>query len=78
MHKLFPTVLFKVNIMLLSFRTITSCRYKQRGPAAIAATNIFFYMTYEGAVDIDKITDPVSLRKSVVVGTLVLDNIEIP
>ncbi|KAH9311229.1 hypothetical protein KI387_026264, partial [Taxus chinensis] len=33
--------------------------YKQRGKEAIAANNVFFYMTYEGAVDIDKISDPV-------------------
>ncbi|XP_049936252.1 BEACH domain-containing protein C2 isoform X2 [Nymphaea colorata] len=33
--------------------------YKQRGKEAIAANNVFFYITYEGAVDIDKITDPV-------------------
>ncbi|KAL3680877.1 hypothetical protein R1sor_023833 [Riccia sorocarpa] len=37
--------------------------YKQRGKDALAASNVFFYMTYEGAVDIDKITDPV-LRKA--------------
>jgi hypothetical protein len=35
------------------------CRYKQRGKDAVTANNVFFYMTYEGAVDIDKITDPV-------------------
>ena len=35
-------------------------RYKQRGKDAVTANNVFFYMTYEGAVDIDKITDPVS------------------
>lgn len=35
------------------------CSYKQRGKDAVASTNVFFYMTYEGAVDIDKITDPV-------------------
>lgn len=33
--------------------------YKQRGKEAVAANNVFFYMTYEGAVDIDKISDPV-------------------
>ncbi|KAJ6722799.1 BEIGE/BEACH-RELATED [Salix koriyanagi] len=33
--------------------------YKQRGKEAIAANNVFFYITYEGAVDIDKIVDPV-------------------
>ncbi|XP_057852146.2 BEACH domain-containing protein C2 isoform X2 [Cryptomeria japonica] len=32
--------------------------YKQRGKEAVAANNVFFYMTYEGAVDIDKISDP--------------------
>jgi hypothetical protein len=26
------------------------------------ANNVFFYITYEGTVDIDKITDPVSSR----------------
>eukprot|EP00742_Colponemidia_sp_Colp-10_P008007 GILJ01008639.1.p1 GENE.GILJ01008639.1~~GILJ01008639.1.p1 ORF type:complete len:1141 (-),score=180.40 GILJ01008639.1:233-3655(-) len=36
--------------------------YKQRGPAAVDACNVFYYMTYEGAVDLDKISDPV-LRK---------------
>ncbi|OAY75714.1 BEACH domain-containing protein C2 [Ananas comosus] len=33
--------------------------YKQRGKEAMAANNVFFYITYEGTVDIDKITDPV-------------------
>lgn len=36
-------------------------RYKQQGKEAIAANNVFFYMTYEGTVDIDKITDPVRI-----------------
>lgn len=35
------------------------CRYKQRGREAIGANNVFFYITYEGTVDIDKISDPV-------------------
>lgn len=34
-------------------------RYKQRGKEAISANNVFFYITYEGTVDIDKISDPV-------------------
>ena len=34
-------------------------RYKQRGPDAVAAKNVFFYTNYEGAVDVDKIFDPV-------------------
>ncbi|CAN6543605.1 unnamed protein product [Malus baccata var. baccata] len=32
--------------------------YKQRGKEAIMANNFFFYITYEGTVDIDKISDP--------------------
>ncbi|KAG9147689.1 hypothetical protein Leryth_014857 [Lithospermum erythrorhizon] len=36
--------------------------YKQRGKEAISANNVFFYITYEGTVDIDKITDPVLQR----------------
>ncbi|KAI4313047.1 hypothetical protein MLD38_037824 [Melastoma candidum] len=32
--------------------------YKQRGKEAIAANNVFFYITYEGTVDIDKISNP--------------------
>lgn len=36
------------------------CSFKQRGKEAILANNVFFYITYEGTVDIDKISDPVS------------------
>ncbi|OUZ99482.1 BEACH domain [Macleaya cordata] len=36
--------------------------YKQRGREAISANNVFFYITYEGTVDIDKISDPVQQR----------------
>uniref|UniRef100_A0A7M4E3Q1 Neurobeachin-like protein 2 n=1 Tax=Crocodylus porosus TaxID=8502 RepID=A0A7M4E3Q1_CROPO len=31
--------------------------YKQRGPAAVEALNVFYYCTYEGAVDLDAIVD---------------------
>ncbi|KAK9905588.1 hypothetical protein WJX75_002584 [Coccomyxa subellipsoidea] len=31
--------------------------YKQRGRAAEAAANVFYYLTYEGAVDLDDIVD---------------------
>ena len=31
--------------------------YKQRGPAAVAAQNVFFYLTYEGNVDLSSLTD---------------------
>ncbi|XP_030380341.1 neurobeachin-like protein 1 isoform X2 [Scaptodrosophila lebanonensis] len=33
--------------------------YKQRGPKAVEALNVFYYCSYEGAVDLDKITNPV-------------------
>ncbi|VFQ75698.1 unnamed protein product [Cuscuta campestris] len=36
--------------------------YKQRGKEAILANNVFFYITYEGTVDIDKISDQVQQR----------------
>ncbi|XP_076546832.1 A kinase anchor protein rugose isoform X6 [Osmia lignaria lignaria] len=32
--------------------------YKQKGPEAVRATNVFYYLTYEGSVDLDTITDP--------------------
>ena len=32
--------------------------YKQRGYEAEKATNIFYYLTYENAVDLDQIKDP--------------------
>uniref|UniRef100_A0A182MH65 Neurobeachin n=1 Tax=Anopheles culicifacies TaxID=139723 RepID=A0A182MH65_9DIPT len=34
--------------------------YKQRGPEAMRATNVFYYLTYEGSVDLDTIADPVT------------------
>lgn len=36
--------------------------YKQRGTEAVLANNVFFFTTYEGATDIDKISDPVKRR----------------
>eukprot|EP00004_Rigifila_ramosa_P008171 TRINITY_DN1935_c0_g1_i6.p1 TRINITY_DN1935_c0_g1~~TRINITY_DN1935_c0_g1_i6.p1 ORF type:complete len:1836 (-),score=377.69 TRINITY_DN1935_c0_g1_i6:25-5445(-) len=33
--------------------------YKQQGPAAAEAVNVFYHLTYEGAVDIESIEDPV-------------------
>ncbi|XP_022082216.1 protein FAN-like isoform X2 [Acanthaster planci] len=32
--------------------------YKQRGPEAVNADNVFYYLTYEGAIDLDNIKDP--------------------
>lgn len=33
--------------------------YKQRGMAALAADNLFHFLSYEGAVDLEKIDDPI-------------------
>jgi hypothetical protein len=33
--------------------------YKQRGEAALAADNLFHHLTYEGAVDLEKIDEPI-------------------
>lgn len=38
--------------------------FRQRGAPAVEANNVFFYMTYEGLVDIDSITDPVQLKST--------------
>lgn len=32
--------------------------FKQQGPAAVQSMNIFFPLTYENAIKVDKITDP--------------------
>lgn len=39
--------------------------YKQRGQAAVDADNVFRHTSYEGAVDLDSITDPVRIRSAV-------------
>ncbi|KAJ3679372.1 hypothetical protein LUZ60_017383 [Juncus effusus] len=38
--------------------------YKQRGKPAVEAANIFYYLTYEGAVDLENMDDP--LQKSAI------------
>ncbi|XP_064200686.1 lipopolysaccharide-responsive and beige-like anchor protein isoform X22 [Anguilla rostrata] len=38
--------------------------YKQQGPEASRALNVFYYLTYEGAVNLSSITDPM-LREAV-------------
>ncbi|ORX55869.1 beach-domain-containing protein [Piromyces finnis] len=38
--------------------------YKQRGEEAVKAFNVFYYLTYEGAVDIDHVKDPIK-KKSI-------------
>ena len=35
---------------------------KQRGAEAVAADNVFYHLTYEGAVDLDSMTDPMELE----------------
>ena len=37
--------------------------YKQRGPEAVEACNVFYYLTYYGSVDRDRITDD-ALRRA--------------
>ena len=37
---------------------------KQQGKAAEDATNVFYYLTYEGAVDLDQIEDPLQRKAS--------------
>ncbi|KAF7257255.1 hypothetical protein EG68_05654, partial [Paragonimus skrjabini miyazakii] len=36
--------------------------YKQRGPEAVLATNVFHHLTYEGSVDWNKLTDPLLVQ----------------
>lgn len=36
--------------------------YKQNGPLAESSANVFYYLTYEGAVDLDDISDPVQRK----------------
>ncbi|XP_049328599.1 lipopolysaccharide-responsive and beige-like anchor protein isoform X4 [Astyanax mexicanus] len=38
--------------------------YKQQGPEAVRSLNVFYYLTYEGAVNLSTITDPM-LREAV-------------
>ena len=33
--------------------------YRQRGPEAVRATNVFYYLTYDGSVNLEAITDPI-------------------
>lgn len=39
--------------------------YKQRGDEARAALNLFHPLTYEGAVDVDAIVDPVERQAAI-------------
>lgn len=48
--------------------------YKQKGPKAVEALNVFYYCSYEGAVDLDKITNPV--EREAVEGKLVVYSVD--
>ncbi|KAG7243069.1 hypothetical protein INR49_016444 [Caranx melampygus] len=62
-----PEDLVRINRMALESEFV-SCQlhqwidlifgYKQRGPEAVRALNVFHYLTYEGSVSLDSITDP--------------------
>lgn len=39
--------------------------YKQQGPEAVRSLNVFYYLTYEGAVNLSSITEPVLREVSV-------------
>ena len=43
-----------------SSRRLYHRRYKQRGPEAARSTNVFYYLTYEGSVNLNEIADPVA------------------
>nr|XP_019943616.1 PREDICTED: neurobeachin-like [Paralichthys olivaceus] len=72
-----PEDLVRINRMALESEFV-SCQlhqwidlifgYKQRGPEAVRALNVFHYLTYEGSVNLDSITDP-SLRERSTAGT---------
>ncbi|XP_060929107.1 neurobeachin-like [Limanda limanda] len=67
-----PEDLVRINRMALESEFV-SCQlhqwidlifgYKQRGPEAVRALNVFHHLTYEGSVNLDSITDP-SLREA--------------
>ena len=44
-----------MNLEMLSFHEI--CSFFS-GPEAVRATNVFYYLTYEGSVDLESIGDP--------------------
>ena len=39
--------------------------YKQRGPEAVRATNVFYYLTYEGSVDLESLSGDPVMREAV-------------
>lgn len=54
LHKYFEYLLFDfMKFFLFCFVVFFS------GPEAVRATNVFYYLTYEGSIDIESISDPV-------------------
>ena len=47
---------------MLMRNTTFGGRFKQRGKEAETACNVFYHLTYEGAVDLDRIQDPTQLK----------------
>lgn len=41
------------------FQKLLHFSYKQKGQRAVEALNVFYYCSYEGAVDLDKISNPI-------------------
>lgn len=62
-----PSLLFFLSLQALESEFV-SCQlhqwidlifgYKQQGPEAARALNVFYYLTYEGAVNLSSINDP--------------------
>ena len=44
----------------ISMSASTPSSYKQKGPEAARSTNVFYYLTYEGSVNLNDISDPVA------------------
>lgn len=57
-----PEVLPSAADSMSSQFTLWKHRFKQRGKEAEAACNVFYHLTYEGAVDLDRIEDPTQLK----------------
>ena len=45
--------------------------YKQNGPEAVKALNVFYFLTYENSIDFDKIQDPI--EKQAVIDQVLCD-----
>jgi hypothetical protein len=47
--------------------------YKQTGEEAVKAHNVFYYLTYENAIHLDDIDDPIE-REAAKVGLFIITN----